>query len=103
LRRKLRENHSHRKEVLFKENIDLFAEENRDFKTGCIHTEEFGISSYSTVRTITERTRNEVAKNRKLRRCIEQLRHELEMSQGQTLSTFGFRQQVKRKGLVAYQ
>ena len=45
---------------------------------------EFGINSYSTVSTIIDRTRNEVVKKRRLRRCIEQLRHELEMSQEQT-------------------
>jgi hypothetical protein len=43
--------------------------------------EEFGIGSYSTVNTIIERTKNKIVKNRKLRRHIEQLRHELEMSQ----------------------
>lgn len=46
--------------------------------------EEFGIGSYSTVSAIIERTKNEIVKNRKLRRHIEQLRHELEMSQKQT-------------------
>jgi len=46
--------------------------------------EEFGIGSYSTVSTIIERTKKEVIKNRRLRRRIEQLRHELEMSQEQT-------------------
>ena len=46
--------------------------------------EEFGIGSYSTVSTIIERTKKEAIKNRRLRRRIEQLRHELEMSQEQT-------------------
>jgi len=45
---------------------------------------EFGINRYSTVSTIIEKTRNEVVKKRILRRRIEQLRHELEMSQEQT-------------------
>jgi hypothetical protein len=36
------------------------------------------------VSTIIEKTRNEVVKKRILRRRIEQLRHELEMSQEQT-------------------
>lgn len=43
--------------------------------------EEFGIGSYSTVNTIIERTKNKIVKNLKFRRHIEQLRHELEMSQ----------------------
>ena len=42
---------------------------------------EFGISSYSTVSTIIERTRNEVPKNRRLRKRIEQLRPKLVLSQ----------------------
>jgi chromosomal replication initiation ATPase DnaA len=46
--------------------------------------EEFGIRSYSTVSTIIERTKKEAVKNRRLRKRIEQLRHELEMSQEQT-------------------
>ena len=45
---------------------------------------EFGISSYSTVSTIIERTRNEILKNRRLRKRIEQLRSELVLSQEQT-------------------
>ena len=45
---------------------------------------EFGINRYSTVSTIIDRTRNEVVKKRRIRRRIEQLRHELEMSQKQT-------------------
>ena len=45
---------------------------------------EFGINSYSTVITIIEKTRNEVVKKRRLKRRIEQLMHELEMSQEQT-------------------
>ena len=45
---------------------------------------EFGISSYSTVSTIIARTRNEIPKNRRLRKRIEQLRSELVMSQEQT-------------------
>jgi hypothetical protein len=39
------------------------------------------IGSNSAVSTVIERTKNEIIKNRKLRRHIEQLRHELEMSQ----------------------
>ena len=46
--------------------------------------EEYGIGSCSTVSTIIERTKKEVIKNRRLRRRIEQVRHELEMSQEQT-------------------
>jgi REP element-mobilizing transposase RayT len=46
--------------------------------------EEFGIGSYSTVSTIIERTKKEAIKNRRLRGRIEQLKHELEMSQEQT-------------------
>jgi len=44
---------------------------------------EFDISSYSTVSTIIERTRNEIHKNRRLRKRIEQLRSELVLSQEQ--------------------
>ena len=47
---------------------------------------EFGISSYSTVRTIIERARNEIPKNRRLRKRIEQLRSELVLSQEQALN-----------------
>ncbi len=46
--------------------------------------EEYGIRGYSTVSTIIERTKNEMVKNRRLRKHIEQLRHELEMRQEQT-------------------
>jgi len=42
---------------------------------------EFGISSYSTVSTIIKRTRNEIPKNRRLRKRIERLRSELVLSQ----------------------
>ena len=45
---------------------------------------EFVISSYSTVSTTIERTRNEIHKNRRLRNRIEQLRSELVLSQEQT-------------------
>ena len=45
---------------------------------------EFGINSYSTVSTIIKRTRNEIPKNRRLRKRIEQLRSELVLSQEQT-------------------
>ena len=45
---------------------------------------EFGISSYSTVSAIIESTRNEIPKNRRLRKRIEQLRSELVLSQKQT-------------------
>jgi len=46
--------------------------------------EEFGIRIYNTVSTIIERTKKEAIKNRKLRKRIEQLRQEMEMSQEQT-------------------
>ena len=45
---------------------------------------EFGISRYSTVSTIIERTRNEIPKNRRFRKRIEQLRSELVLSKEQT-------------------
>ena len=45
---------------------------------------EFDISGYSTVSTIIERTRNEIPKNRRFRKRIEQLRSKLVLSQEQT-------------------
>ena len=45
---------------------------------------EFGMSSYSTVSKIIERIRNEVVNERRLRRHIEQLKHDLKVSQEQT-------------------
>ena len=46
--------------------------------------DEFGIRSYSMVSTIIERTKEETTKDGRLRKRIEQLRHDLEVSQEQT-------------------
>ena len=42
---------------------------------------EFKMNSYSTVSTVIERTKEQVSKNRKLRRRFEQLKKSLHMSQ----------------------
>ena len=45
---------------------------------------EFGLTNYSTVSTIIERTKNRVAGDRRLKKRIEQLKHDLKVSQEQT-------------------
>ncbi len=46
--------------------------------------QEFGISSYGTVSTIIERTRNEGVNNRRLKRRIKQRKHQLKVSEALT-------------------
>ena len=45
---------------------------------------EFGLRNYSTVSTIIERTKNRVASDRRLKKRIEKLKHDLKVSQEQT-------------------
>ena len=55
----------------------------------CYQLNYRGTDIYSAGSTIIERTKNEVVKKRRLIRRIEQLRHELEMSQGKQLKEAG--------------
>ena len=45
---------------------------------------EFGLSGYTTVSTIIERTRNNIVQDRSLKRRIEELKKDLKVSQEQT-------------------
>jgi len=45
---------------------------------------EFGIATYSSVRSVIERTKAVIAKDRTLRHRVEELKEQISMSQGQT-------------------
>jgi hypothetical protein len=49
-----------------------------------VYFKEFNVGSYSTVSTIIDRIKDEIAKDRKVNRLVEQLKDDINMSQIKT-------------------